>query len=226
MRIGFPRALCRPLLLVGMVLVSCLPDQPQFCPRSELLQARHCSAIGDRSARRCYEGTRPRIPGSGEERQRTARELAEAYAARRVAAGFSADGAGSVETNTTVLANLPVAEADSRRVASERELVRASERQATAEIAALDSRPVTAADVTHIVRRRLAEDSAAASRGGVAVQEEVRQQILLRRQERAGQASIARERELARLAATNLADMPREIALGSGGEPSRRPIPL
>lgn len=140
----------------------------------------------------------------------TARVLAAQHAVRIRESGVATTTEETLERDARILAYAPLYEAGRRSADASRSEAAARDDRIRLELASLDARPVTSADVTRIARRRMVEDGAPGALSDVETQ--VRRDIAERRSAAAGRAAADRERELARLSQTGLADMPREIA--------------
>ena len=150
--------------------------------------------------------------GTIEARREAARPLVVAYLTRRAAvSNFSS--IIDLESTVNLLAETPVVMANGRRAAVERELIRLRQSRAEIDLAELDNRQVTNTDIARITRRRSGESSEQPALFSRAQREtELRNQIIQRRALQASRNTDVRERELTRLASSNLADMPREIS--------------
>jgi hypothetical protein len=154
----------------------------------------------------------PEALGTAEEREEYARLLFDRHLVRRRGLGMPDPDAPYVASNVEYLAISPtyIANEAERR---EREV---GEQANDTLLAPFDGRQVSASDVNRLATTRLDADrpgirGAERCAAIAAIEAEVRQALERRRQAFATTAASRREAELARLASSNLADMPREI---------------
>lgn len=155
--------------------------------------------------------------GTEEARRQAASRLMDIYVSRRREIGLPDLAADRFQGDLAHLAEQPVRQQRQREQEAARRITEARAQAIARMVVSFDGRQVSQLDLTRAATARIDEEQSELRgmerRAAISQAEaELRQGIEVRRRTQAQTASLRREAELARLAGTNLADMPREIA--------------